>query len=54
MKEGLNQFKMYVSESPEVINNVTMMKKLGESIYGTSKDRALPKYGVDELHFLKN
>lgn len=47
MKEGLNQFKMHVSESPEVINNVTMMKKLGESIF-------LPKYGVDKLHFLKN
>lgn len=50
MKEGLNQFKMHVSESPEVINNVTMMKKLRESL----KDRTLPKCGVDDLHFLKN
>lgn len=41
MKEGLNQFKMHIAESPEVINNVTLMEKLprehlrkyGEEIY---------------------
>lgn len=39
MKKGLNQFKMHISESPEVINSVTVMKRLRESIYGTLKDR---------------